>query len=233
VLPDLSRRQFEPENPELMDRPDVDPDTLHRDLANLAAINRFFGGRPIIRKIAALWDREGWPATIFDGACGAGDMTRRLIQAAPSCTLVSAGDLHPVTLAYAQSRTPGVHAWHSLDLRALPFEDGAFDAVICNLVLHHFSEADAVTVLRELKRVARNWVMVSDLDRSRAGYVGAWALGTFWMREPMTRHDALMSVRRAFTPTEMHGLALQAGWTEAQSVPMPFFRQMLILDKRA
>ncbi len=230
---DLSQRRFDPGTPELMDRPDADPATLHRDLANLATINSLFGGRPVIARIARIWNLRGWPGSVFDAACGAGDMTARLLRAAPAETRIEAGDLHPVTLEYARSRTPGVAAWHQLDLRRLPFEDGAFDAVVCNLVLHHFSEEDAVTVLRELHRVARRWVAVSDLTRSRTALFGAWALGTFWMREPMTRHDAVMSVRRAFSQAELCRLADRAGLSHVESVRLPFFRQLILIDKQA
>ena len=97
------------------------------------------------------------------------------------------------------------------DMLALPLEDGSVDVAACSLVLHHFEPPDAVRALRELSRVARRGVIVNDLVRTRLGLVGAHAIARFATRNPITRHDAVVSVRRAYTRAELEGLVRDAG----------------------
>ena len=70
---------------------------------------------------------------------------------------------------------------------------------------------EAVTLLREMGRVARLGVVVNDLDRSRLGWVGAWLIGHLLTGNRYTRHDAPLSVERAYRPDEMAGMLREAG----------------------
>lgn len=230
--PDLSIRSFSADEPEWMDLPDAHPEILKRDLANLAAINRWFGGRAGTRRILRHWAQNGFPESVLDCASGAGDHPVEIARHAPSSTRIWGSDIHPVTLAIASENAGDkIKGWVRLDMRRLPFADHSCDAVLCQLALHHFSEEDAVQILRELRRVSRRDIFVTDLLRHPLAYVGAQLLGFFWLREPMTRHDALLSVRRAFSQTEFTGLAEQAGWSRPTYSRLPFFRQMLHLRK--
>ncbi len=77
------------------------------------------------------------------------------------------------------------------------------------MFLHHLPEAAAVAALREMGRVARRGVVVSDLLRNRRAY--AWiSLFTLAAGE-MVRHDARGSVAGAFTPAELLALRDRAG----------------------
>ncbi len=44
--------------------------------------------------------------------------------------------------------------------------------MLCSLALHHFSDEDAVRVLRHAASLARRHVLVSDLRRSALGTLG-------------------------------------------------------------
>ncbi len=97
------------------------------------------------------------------------------------------------------------------DGRSLPLPDGSVDIAMCSLVLHHLRPADAVAMLREMRRVARRGVIVNDLVRNWLGYIGAVLFGQFCTRNPLTRNDGPLSVRRAYTRREMAVLAKRAG----------------------
>ena len=89
---------------------------------------------------------------------------------------------------------------HALEL---PFGDRSIDVVMCSQVLHHFSHPGAVELLREMDRVARVRVIVSDLRRSRIAAAGLW-LASFPLRfHAVSRHDGVVSVMRGFTPEEL------------------------------
>ena len=109
-------------------------------------------------------------------------------------------------------RTTGEH--HALsfvraDGGALPFADRAFDAVTCTLALHHFEPAPATALLRELRRVAKRDARSSAICGARCSRSPPTWLWSRTSRNRLTRHDAPLSVRRAYTPEE----ALAAGAT--------------------
>jgi ubiquinone/menaquinone biosynthesis C-methylase UbiE len=121
-------------------------------------------------------------------------------------------DVRPEVIAAARRRIGD----RPIDIRvadgqALPFGDGAFDVVHASLVLHHLEEADAIAVLAEMSRVARIGVVVNDLARARIHWLGAWLIGHLLTTNRLTRVDAPMSVRRAWTRREMRGLLDRAG----------------------
>jgi hypothetical protein len=85
------------------------------------------------------------------------------------------------------------------------------------------NEADAVTLLRECARVARQRVVIVDLARSRLTLIGAWLLTRLTSCNPMTRADGVQSARRAYTPAEALALAEQAGFADARVRRHGFF----------
>ena len=95
----------------------------------------------------------------------------------------------------------------------LPFPDDAFDIVHSSMVLHHLEPDEATDLLRESARVGRLGVIVNDLDRARRFWLGAWLIGHLTTRNRYTGHDAPLSVRRAYRPTEVERMATSAGMT--------------------
>src|SRR5690606_18049428 len=97
------------------------------------------------------------------------------------------------------------------DARSIPLPDGAFDIVLCSLSLHHFPPDDAVRVLREMHRLSRTGFILNDLRRSRGGHIAAWIAAHLTTRNRLTRNDAPLSVRRAYTLDELEELLARAG----------------------
>ena len=96
------------------------------------------------------------------------------------------------------------------DGRSLPFPDGTFHVAHASLVLHHLGEEDAVRFLGELSRVASLGVVINDLQRGFAEWLGAWLTLHAMTRNRFTLHDGPLSVRRAYTRKEMRGLLARA-----------------------
>ena len=61
------------------------------------------------------------------------------------------------------------------DVRALPFEDGAFDAVFMSHILEHIPETDVTTAMSEVRRVLRPLgqfaIVGPDYDRAEAAWL--------------------------------------------------------------
>jgi 2-polyprenyl-3-methyl-5-hydroxy-6-metoxy-1,4-benzoquinol methylase len=105
-----------------------------------------------------------------------------------------------------------------------------YDLVLCNLVLHHFSEDDAVRALQHCRKLSRRFVLISDLRRSLFLAAGVYLLTELIFREPMTKYDARLSAARAFSFAEMNQLAQRAGWTNFGHKTFPFARQAIWLE---
>ena len=220
---------------EWMDAPAQDTAALGRALGDLRAVNRWLGGTWVVRRHLDPMLRRCPPGKIrvLDVATGSADIPLQLARAYPQVE-VTATDAHPQTTEFARSRV-GAHPQvqvESADALDLPYPDGAFDFALCSTALHHFDEADAVRVLRELDRVAARGVVVMDLCRSRFGLIGAQLLAaTAWRRSQMTRHDGPLSVRRAYTPGEVRRLAARAGLRKARVHTHFMFRLALVVDR--
>ena len=212
---------------ELMDEPVDDVGELEANLRDVAFANAHFGGSaPVVRAVRALGARS-----VLDVGSGAADVPLALVDDAARRGVqlrVTCSDRSDQMLAIARRRAashPAV-AFVRAEGEVLPFADGAFDAVTCTLALHHFEPAAALALLRELRRVARLSPIVCDLRRSRTGLAATW-LWSRTSRNRLTRHDAPLSVRRAYTPAEAETLARDAGWRDPRVRREPFFRMTL------
>jgi 2-polyprenyl-3-methyl-5-hydroxy-6-metoxy-1,4-benzoquinol methylase len=215
----MSRRQFDA-TPELMDVAQPVTPELERDLANLVTLNRVFGSHALVLGHLRSRLRPGRAWRILDLATASGDIPRAIASWAARAGLdvtIDAVDFQASTLAIARRLSAGFPniTYHEGDIRDFGHEK-KWDVVLCSLALHHFSEADAVRVLRHCAALASTHVLVADLRRCAAGTLGVDLLTATWMREPMTVADARTSVRRAFSFDEFAGLARDAGWSESE-----------------
>jgi SAM-dependent methyltransferase len=146
---------------------------------------------------------------------------------------VIAVDANPATLEIARSRSAAYPEINFVEGDALSYGTaGEFDMVHSSLALHHFSDADAARFLQRAGLLASRWILVSDLERSAFTTAGICLLTGLFYREPMTRHDARVSARRAFSFPEFRALAEEAGWSGFGHGRFLFSRQALWLDRR-
>jgi SAM-dependent methyltransferase len=99
--------------------------------------------------------RYGWAAAVafdrrvLDLGCGLGDGTSALVEAGAAC--VAGVDVGEAIVEVAHTRVPANVELRVAPLHELPFEDAAFDLVVCLEALPHV--ADGARLLDELKRV--------------------------------------------------------------------------------
>jgi SAM-dependent methyltransferase len=189
---------------EILDDPAVDPDLMKRSMRDVVRANSFFGGkRAALAELAPALSRIGREASVLDVGTGHGD-----IPAAAKHLARSRG-VHLRTIGIDMSLPLVAANSYGNDLTLLgnalelPFPDHSVDIVMASQVLHHFQHEPAVTMVREMNRVARHCVVISDLRRSFVAAAGLW-LGSFPLGfHPVSRHDGVVSVMRGFTPTEL------------------------------
>jgi len=113
---------------------------------------------------------------VLDVACGTGVVARAAADRMGGRGRVAGADLNEGMLAVAGRLRPDLE-WHRADAADLPFEDGSFDAVLCQAALMFFP--DRVGALREMGRVAAAGgtvaVQVWDQLEAQAGYGDLYA----------------------------------------------------------
>ena len=197
--------------PELLDGGDLPPAELRRNLADLARLNRLPGGtRTSVTAIAAAagGDRRG--LRVLDVGTGAGDMP--LAFADRGWSVVGVEPDAAVAAVARETTAPSRDVTIvEADGRALPYEDGSFDVAHASLLLHHLDPSVAVSVLREMGRVARSGVVINDLRRGILPLLATGVAVAILGRCRTTRHDGLLSVRRAYRLDELDELLVEAG----------------------
>ena len=217
--------------PEFLDEDLGSPEEIRQALLDLDVINRNFGG---FRSMAALLRRASESATINSltfldvagGTGGVADQVRLqlLIEGiAIRATVLDRSSSHLCKNTFQLAKVAG-------DALALPFANGSFDVVGCNLFCHHLDPDHMVRFFNEAIRVARLCVVASDLRRNLFHWIAAYA-GRLIYRSRLTRNDAPASVRRAYTIPEVRAIARQSAAATLEVERHYFQRFGLILWK--
>jgi ubiquinone/menaquinone biosynthesis C-methylase UbiE len=199
---DLSRRSTETE---LLDTGVPDSDAL-ASLADLRLVNRWLGARAALFETARPFLAAS-PSRLLDLGCGSGDIPAFVRRRLPHVVAVGL-DVKPLHLGELPASVLPVRG----DARRLPVRGGAVDVVTLTHFLHHFDDAEAIPLLREVARVSRGAIVVNDLRRSATSHLVARVLLPALLRSPVSVADGLVSIRRGFTAAELEGLLLRAGW---------------------
>ena len=217
-----------------MDRPQPVPAELDRDLRNLRQLNRWFGSYDLISAFLKRWINPGARLRVLDLATGSGDIPQLVADYARKVgaeVRIDALERQPPTLEIAKKLSANYPAISFVEGNILEWQSSEpYDIVLCTLVLHHFSEDDAVRVLRRCRELSSERVLVSDLRRGWLGTIGVHLLTATIFREPMTKFDARLSAARAFSFSELADLARQAGWKNFGHERFKFARQAIWLE---
>jgi 2-polyprenyl-3-methyl-5-hydroxy-6-metoxy-1,4-benzoquinol methylase len=228
------KRSFNPAVLEMMDRPQAVSTELERDLERLRQLNRWFGSYRIVSHFGRRWIKPGAQMRVVDLATGSGDIPRFLADYARRIgaqVKIDAVDQQTATLEIARSLSinyPEI-SYHTANILEWDSAHG-YDIALCSLVLHHFSDDDAVKLLRRCRELSKGFVLMSDLRRGFLLQAGVYMLTALIFRQPMTRFDARLSAQRAFSFGEMRELAIQAGWKNFGHKRFRFARQAVWLE---
>ena len=209
-------RHFDPAITEMMDRSQPVSKELETDLENLEKLNRYFGSYSLVRFFLRRWLSKGKTVKLLDLCTGSGDIPRFIVDWCRKSGVkieITAVDQQPATLELAKRRSNSYPEITFLSANVLDFAPSApVDLVFCSLALHHFGNQEAIRLIRQTEFMTGGKVLFSDLERSDLGIAGIYAVTAIVFREPMTRFDGRLSMRRAFSFDEMNELAQAAGW---------------------
>ncbi len=189
---------------EHLDDPATDPALRERSLRDIRRANLVLGGtNAVLSELGRVLPSLGENASLLDVGTGLADIpaSARRLAARTGVRLATYGVDEAETLARVTRGLLDVSI--CADARRLPFADASIDVVTCSQVLHHFEDVEIPAVLRELQRVARHAVLVSDLRRSWLAAAGFWVVTWPLGFHRVSRHDGLTSVLRGFTADEL------------------------------
>lgn len=215
IFPRLAHRQVQPE---IMDQPDLDRARHGHALRGLATVNALSQSWRLPWTSLAAFAREHGVIRVLDLACGGGDVTMRLARKAQRVKAeieIEGCDMSPTALDIAKSRAEGFGApvaffQHDLLSGGIP---AGYDVLVNSLFMHHWPGEDALDLLKNMRDEARLGVIVSDLNRTAAGYLASHIACRIVTRSSVVHYDAPRSVEAAFTPGEFAELAREAGFT--------------------
>ena len=208
---------------EYMDDPNVTRQDLLRELGYIRWVNHSLGGTRVVVDHLKDWASAGLlptgPITILDVATGSADIPKAVLNWAKNIgrrVQIVGVDLHPITLDIAREWTSGTEylSFIRADALRLPLADNSVDIATCSMFLHHLSDEDALAVLREMLRVSRSGLIVNDLVRTTWARAAIYVLTLF--SDPLSRHDARLSVAKGWTVQETLAWrdSLKAPWLD-------------------
>ncbi len=235
----VSPRMIRSEKLEMLDGEGHDPVLLAANLADMQRVNKWLGGTGLtIRALRMLLPdlQPGDELTVIDVGAGAADIPSAIATWAQRREYRAAVTAVDLSLGVIDVLSDELHTTLNValaDARRLPFAKRSFDVAICSLLLHHLNPRDAVITLAEMGRVAKHGIVVNDLMRTWFGYFSAWALSRTLTTNPLTRHDAPLSVQRAYTIEEMAELADEAGLGAVTFIKSLGYRTAMIAEIRS
>lgn len=202
--------------PELMDCEPVGFESFAACLRDLERVNRAsLGYRPTLAWLEALPGPRREPLRILDVGCGGGDMLRSIHRWASRrgvAVELTGIDVNPWSTRAAREATPaGMRiAYETADLFGIG-DDGRFDVILSALFAHHLADGELVRFLRWMEARAQIGWFLNDLHRHWIAEHGLRLLFGLLPVHRFVRHDGPVSVRRAFSRSDLARLVEAAG----------------------
>ncbi|MEI6232866.1 MAG: methyltransferase domain-containing protein [Planctomycetota bacterium] len=215
TLSELRERSL---TPEIMDDPALEEREHLRALEGLERLNRFsLSARHVWSALAPIVAANpNQTLRVLDIATGAGDIPISLCKMAETRGVkleIHACDISPRALEFARARASAskasVHFFsHNALLDSIP---AGYDVITSSLFFHHLETAQAGDLLTQMGRSTRCGLVVNDLERSQVGWVLANVATRLLSSSPVVHVDGPLSVRAAFSLSEIGIMAKQAG----------------------
>ncbi len=205
--------------PELMDDLTLADDALRQNLDELETINTWLGGyQPVLNALDRLKSRfpAGRPLRLADLGSGGGDTLRHVARWARRNGVpvaLTGVDANPFMLDYARAKSadyPEI-SYQQADIFSAKFQAETYDVLTASLFCHHFTDDELGALLRQWAGQARVAVVVNDLHRHWLAYHGIKWLTRLLGGSYLVRHDAPLSVARAFRRADWGPLLARAG----------------------
>jgi len=209
------QRSLEPEN---LDKGSYTPEEYEGCLVELRRINEWLGDANALRDslLKVIEHRDLQSFSVLDVGAGSGELLRvaatwaRETKRAAFLVGVELNDRSARAILEESAAFSEIASVRANGL-VLPFADQTFDYVIQSLTLHHFDDAGAVNLVKEMGRVARRGIFVIDLHRNPVAYFFYTTIGRLFLHNRLIREDGALSILKSFTPEELEEIGRRTG----------------------
>lgn len=189
--------------PEILDSDDCPAAEVAASLRDISGINRKFGGvsgsLSLIQRVAATMGKRHF--SMLEVGAGFGELPKLVAERLAPLGIALDTTLLDLKRSHLLPGTRSVVG----NALALPFSEGAFDLVHCNLFAHHLEPDEVTRFVAEALRVCRIALLINDLVRSRIHLALVRAAAPL-LQSYVSRLDGVASVKRAYVPTEIREL---------------------------
>jgi hypothetical protein len=219
--------------PEMLDLGEGSLADARDNLREMWRINRWLGGLSALKNY--LVPRIQDQSIIVDIGTGGAEIPVYLRQYAHRAHMrlqVIGLDWAARNIAAAYENTVGTTiGLLRADALHLPLPTNSVDIIFSSLFLHHFTPEEVVILLRGAYKCARHGIVMTDLVRGWLPLIAFKLITPVFARNRLTRHDGALSIRRAYTPSELYALACEAELPHARVYVHWPWRMTLVIDK--
>jgi len=220
VFEKFRQRSLEPEN---IDKGTYTPEEYEGCLVELRRVNEWLGDANALRDslLKEIESRGLRSFSVLDVGAGSGELLRvtskwaRDTNRKPSLVGLELNERSAQAILDESAAFPEISSVRGDGCR-LPFADNSFDYAIQSLTLHHFDNAGAANILREMARVAARGIFVIDLHRNPVAYFFYTTIAHLFLHNRLIREDGALSILKSFKPKEMEILGRGAGLTNVK-----------------
>jgi SAM-dependent methyltransferase len=212
---DFARRSSEIE---IMDDLSCSGEVVSQTLKELEFINKWLGGNAVTLSAMSriVRHREQQELSVAELGCGGGDMLKLIYYWAKAKGIpvkLTGVDANPNIIKFAQGNLHGLPDvnFFALDIFSETFKALQFDVVVATLFFHHFDNATLVSFFKQLKGQVRKAIVINDIHRHPLAFYSIRWLTSLFSRSMMVKHDAPLSVMRAFHRRELEAILRSAG----------------------
>ena len=192
---------------ELLDDFEVKGEDLNRNLEELELVNKWLGGRPILKKGIDLSLKKGFNFNkVVDLGCGGGDLleySHKLLKDKRENIEYLGYDLNKNVLDFANDRVKG-DSIKFIQQNAMAIDEfkTGNTLYLATLFFHHFTETQIIEFLKSFKSTQNSFLIINDLHRHPLAYYSIKVLTQLFSSSKMVKNDAPLSVARAFKRTD-------------------------------
>jgi hypothetical protein len=203
---------------ELLDQPDGDPRLVEESYRMMRLVNRIGGGTRVVRRFLAeelSGSRTRRGVRVLDLGSGPCDipvevarwLNARGLEAAFTCLDQNACSLDLARRSLSAAGSPAIRLVQDDVFTYRPSE--SYEYAVASMIVHHFEPDQIVALVHHLRGFVTRALLINDLRRSGLNRLACRLLSLG--RDPVVRHDALLSVRRGFRPADLAAILASAG----------------------
>lgn len=200
---------------EFMDDPDFQGEDLVESFRFIKIVNTLGGGRSAVFnciKKALANNPEKRTLSVLDVGCGIGDMGNAITRwgRARGLEIKYYGLEKSEHILREAEKHPHDDTVKFIQGDLFDEDIPEVDLTIISMVLHHLDDTEVISAIRHLASRSRIALLINELERSFFSYLICQIL-SLGMRNPSSRFDALLSIRKGFTTRELRNLTGKAG----------------------